>query len=42
MIFGPECWDLDLMVTIEIAPRSVMKRDAVEMAIMQRRERGAV
>ena len=40
--FGPQCWDLDLLVTITSAPKSVMKRDAVNMAIIQRRERGAV
>ena len=42
MEFGPQCWDLDLVATIESAPRSVMKRDVVDMAIMQRHERGAV
>ena len=42
MEFGPQCWDLDLMTTIKSAPRSIMERDAVDMAIMQRHERGAV
>ena len=38
MEFGPQCWDLDLMTTIKSAPRSIMERDAVDMAIMQRGE----
>ena len=42
MEFEPQCWDLDLVETRKSAPRSVMERDVVDMAIMQRRERGAV
>ena len=38
MEFGPQCWDLDLVATIKSASRSVMERDAVDMAIMQRGE----
>ena len=38
MEFGPQCWDLDLVATIKSALRSVLERDAVDMAIMQRHE----
>ena len=42
MEFGCQCLDLDLVVTKESLPRSVKNRDAVDMAIMQRCERGAI